>query len=364
MWYNKTNLINDDSYEDTDYQEYEIMDYSNQELSLEEEEKAEEKRNFKVSQCAVEDDPFAFYNKKLDVERGEKSRERYARLAQIARTGNEEERREALAEACFYMKGCVRKFIGKFFWTYVVNDPGYANDLEQEAYFNIMKYLPFYDPKKGLPSTYFYRHIQSAMVTSTNQMKHSITPEDAALKRKIKRVQHQFEKLGRTPVIADYIIETGETMSKIRSVLRMMNMDINTHLEAIEDYDQFIAGNPNDNCMYDTPENIVIKNMVFEAVEKRMNELFSPDEVEIFNWYAINGESISTIIMKRGGTEPDDKIRRIIEKIRHAIQYDVNIRRLIMGSSQRNRTPDAAVVTLLPLEGENENMDLLENVVF
>lgn len=364
MQYNKTSLINDDSYGDTDYQEYEIMEYSNEELSLDEEVKTDGKGQFQDSGQSVEDDPFAFYNKKLDVERGEKSRERYTRLAEIARTGSGEERKEALAEACFYMKGCVRNFIGKYFWTYVANDPGYASDLEQEAYFNIMKYLPFYNPKKGLPSTFFYRHIQSAMVTSTNQMKHSITPEDAALKRKIKRVQHQFEKLGREPVIADYIIETGETMSKIRSVLRMMSMDINTHLEAIEDYDQFIAGNPSDNGMYDTPENIVIKNMVFEAMEKRMNELFSPEEVEIFNWYAINGESISAIIMKRGGTEPDDKIRRIIEKIRHAIQYDVNIRRLIMGSSQRSRTPDVAVVTLLPLEGENENMDLLENAVF
>lgn len=351
-------LRNEDSFDDNDYAEYETMDYfdaageDNERKTLKDVQKKTRKRE--------EREQLDFYKCKVKVERGEESRKRYTRLAEIVRTGSEAEKQKAREDACLYMKGFVRDFIRRSFCTYVERDPGYAKDLEQEAYFNIMKYLPFYDSEKGLPSTFFFRHIQSAMVSTTNQMKHSISPSDAVLQRKIRRINKEFEKIGRTPSIADYMVETGETMSMIRSVLRMMNTDMNTHLEAIEEYDQLIAGDPAVNSAYESPESQVLRTITYENVIRRMRELFPHDEIQVFLRYAIQEDPIS-VIAKDLGLSGDDKVRRIIEKIRHGIAYDAEIRSLCSGYIKKNPS-DMAVINILPVAGENENMDLLETI--
>lgn len=357
----KSKLHEEDLFDDFNCSEYEIEDYTSDEdeTSAAEEGVLDRTDNRRKTAADTEDD---FYNKRVTVERGEKSRQRYARLAELARNGTEEEKKQAKEDACLYMKGYVRDFIKRSFRTYVEKDPQYAEDLEQEAYFNIMKYLPDYDPKKGLPSTFFSRNILSAMVGTTNQMKHSISSSDAALQRKIKKVKKEFEKIGRKPDIADYMIETGETMSKIRSVLRMMDMDKNTHLEAIEEYDQLIPGDPSVNSMYESPESRVIKKIMFENVIRRMHELFPTEEINIFLRNAIGDETIPTIAKAIGDGSADDRVRRTIEKIRHAIAYDAEIRSLCSSYLKRDNL-DVAVVTILPIEGEDDNMDLLENII-
>lgn len=362
-----SNLYKEDSYDDLNCSDYEAGDYfdasKEDDITDIEKEPVKNKKSVKRKKDAdaaanTED----FYEKRVTVERGEKSRMRYARLAIMARTGTEEEKKQAKEEACLYMKGFVRDFIRHSFRTYVEKDPDYADDLEQEAYFNIMKYLPDYDPEKGLPSTFFSRNILSAMVGVTNQLKHSISSSDAAMLRKIKKIDAEFEKIGRKPDIADYIVETGETMSKIRSVLRMMSIDKNTHLEAIEDFNDFIGGDPAVNSMYETPENRVIKKIMFESILRRMHELFPREEISIFLRNAIDDESIPTIAKTIGNGPADDRVRRTIEKIRHAIAYDAEIRSLC-SSYLKHDNLDVAVVTILPIEGEQDNMDLLENVI-
>lgn len=355
-------LREEDLFDDLNCSEYEMEDYSSDEdeTLVTKEDIAGKTDNRRKVAADTEDN---FYSKRVTVERGEKSRQRYARLAELARNGTEEEKKQAKEDACLYMKGYVRDFINRSFKTYVEKDPQYAEDLEQEAYFNIMKYLPDYDPQKGLPSTFFSRNILSAMVGTTNQMKHSISSSDAALQRKIKKVKKEFEKIGRKPDIADYMIETGETMSKIRSVLRMMDIDKNTHLEAIEEYDQLIPGDPSVNSMYESPESHVIKKIMFESVIQRMHELFPKEEINIFLRNAIGDETIPTIARAIGDGSADDRVRRTIEKIRHAIAYDAEIRSLCSSYLKRDNL-DVAVVTILPIEGEDDNMDLLERVIF
>lgn len=357
-----SNLHEEDLYDDMNCSEYETGDYfdsKEDDATDVEHDSVDEKRGYKKNSDVETEN---FYTRRVMVERGEKSRARYARLAEIARNGTEEEKKQAKEDACLYMKGYVRDFIKRTFRTYVEKDPDYAEDLEQEAYFNIMKYLPEYKPERGLPSTFYSKHILSAMVSSINQMKHSISSSDASLQRKIKRIKAEFEKFGRKPDIADYMVETGETMSKIRSVLRMMNIDKNTHLEAIEEFDQLIAGDPTANSMYDTPENLVMKKIMFENILRRMHELFPQEEISIFLRNAIYGESIPTIAKNIGNGSMDDKVRRTIEKIRHAIAYDAEIRSLCSSYLKRDNL-DMAVVTILPIEGEEENMDLLENII-
>lgn len=347
------NLHEEDSFDDPKCSEYELGNYF---VASDESERMNENPKMKNDTSIENDD---FYARRITVERGEKSRVRYARLAELARNGTEEEKKQAKEEACLYMKGYVRDFIRRSFRTYVERDPDYAEDLEQEAYYNIMKYLPDYDPQKGLPSTYFSRNILSAMAGSTNQMKHSISSSDAALQRKIKRIRNEFEKLGRNPKIADYMVETGETMSKIRAILRVMDMDKNTHLEAIAEYDQLIAGDPTTNLMFETPENLVMKKIIFESILRRMDELFPKEEINIFLRNAIYEESIPTIAKNIGDGFVDDKVRRTIERIRRAIAYDVEIRSLCSNYLKRDNM-DAAVVTILPTKGDEDNMEMRE----
>lgn len=357
----KSKLHVEDLFDDFNCSEYEIEDYlsDEDEALVAEKDSVEQSGSKRKIAIDTEDN---LYNKWVTVERGEESRQRYARLAELARNGTKEEKKQAKEEACLYMKGYVREFIKRSFRTYVDKDPQYAEDLEQAAYFNIMKYLPNYDPNKGLPSTFFSRNILSAMVGTTNQMKHSISSSDAALCRKIKKVKKEFEKIGRKPDIADYMIETGATMSKIRSVLRMMDIDKNTHLEAIEGYDQLIPGDPSINFMYESPESRVIKKIMFESVIQRMHELFPKEEINIFLRNAIGDETIPAIAKEMGDGSADDRVRRTIEKIRHAIAYDAEIRSLCSSYLKRDNL-DVAVVTILPIEGEDDNMDLLEKII-
>ena len=308
----------------------------------------------------AEPELYDFYKTYVEVERGDLSRQRYAKLAVMAREGTEAEKKAAREEACFYMKGLVKQFLQSY-TTYIRNDFSYAEDLEQEAYYNIIENLPLYDPDKGLPSTFFYLHIKSAMVTTTNRMKHSITASDATLQRKIKQIQSEYKKLDRVPELADYAIETGETMSKIRSMLRIMDNGPDTHLEAIEHFDQIIPGDSTGNSSFELPENQVVNKLLIEGVIKRMNELFSPDEIEIFLRNTINSESIPSIAASMGCTGANDKIRRLVQMIRHAAAYDTEIRRLCSHYIKGHVT-NLNIVTILPLQGENENMDLLETV--
>lgn len=361
MDYNKIikEIRQEETFNDCDYADYEVARYEEEAENDLEYKKKNEYENMHSGPGGNNSDYIDFYKTYVEVERGEISRKRYAELARLVREGSKEQKQQAREEACFYMKGFVKDFL-KVFSTYIANDASYAEDLEQEAYCNIIKYLPEYDHKRALPSTFFYHHIKSAMVASTNRMKHSTSASDATLQRKIKKIQAEYKLLGRTPTVADYAIETGKTMSKIRSVLQIMEMGTVSHLDAIVDYDQFISGDPSSNDAFENPESQVIKKVIFDSVIQRMLELFTKNEVEIFIRNTVNNESIPTIAASLGAGD-DDKIRRLIEKIRHATAYDTEIRSLC-SSYIKNHDPNLNIVTILPIQGENENMDLLETI--
>ncbi len=359
--YEDINLQQEDSYDDSDYQPYELMDYKCQE---EEEETTVEPqlKKKKKTRKQTENEPseeYDFYNTVAQIESGTASKKRYEALAKAACSDDEQVCKRAREEACFYMKGLVRDMIRGKYRTYIENDPEFASDLEQEAYANIIKYLPEYDSSKGNPSTFFYYHIKSAIAGSTNSMKHHISSADTALKRKILNLNKIYEKMGRKPTIGDYMVETNETMSKIRSVLAMMETDMNTHLEAIPEYDQLIPGDAHANSMFAPPEQIVIKNMTYESVIKRMRDMFTVKEVDIFLRYFYNEETIASIAMDYAESGSDDKIRRIIEKVKHGIQYDPQSRAAYYGS---NDCPQMSVVEFFPTDRINETIDLLSSV--
>lgn len=354
--YEEINLLQEDAYDDSDYQPYELMEYNCQEEDVEPPSAKREKKRKKIMD---ESEEYDFYKTVAHIDTGEASKRRYEALAKAACSDNEQVRKNAREEACFYMKGLVREMIRGKYRTYVENDPDFASDLEQEAYANIIKYLPKYDSSKADPSTFFYYHIKSAIAGATNATKHQMSSSDTALKRKILNINKIYEDLGRKPTIGDYMAETGETMSKIRSVLSMMATDMNAHLESIPEYDQLIAGDAHVNSMFAPPEQIVIKNMTFESIIKRIYALYTTDEADIFIRYAYNQETIPSIALDYAKTGSDDKIRRIIEKVKHGILYDPQSRAAFYGS---NDNPQLSVVELLPVESTNEAIDLLSSI--
>lgn len=355
--YDEVNLNEEDSYDDIEYQPYELMDY---EADTEEKDEAAKKEKDKKEKKLIEESPdvFDFYKTDVEVKRGTESRKMYADLAKTAREKTGPERAKALETACYYMKGLVRKFISNKYITYIEKDRSFKDDLEQEAYMAIMKSLPDYDATKGSPSTYFYTQIKSAMSHATTAHKHQITQADAALKRKIVSIKKRYEDLGIEPSIADYVIETGETMSQIRNILRLIAMDTNTHLESIPQYDQLIAGKSDNNSAFETPENAVMKKMQIEGIIKRMHELFSDTECDMYIRYVVDRETIPAIAKKYHCEANDDRIRRIIEKVEHGMRYDPVARSYI---GNRNN-PEMNTIQFIPMEGVKHNMDILANL--
>ena len=353
--YDEAKLKEEDAYDDSEYQAYETMDYTSEDEETKEQQDEEKTRALRKRLMNQEDELFDFYKTDAKIKKGMESKEFYAQLAKTVREKTGNERKEAMESACFYMKGLVRDFIFKRYMTYIERDPEYKEDLEHEAYKAIMENLPRYDATKGAPSTFFYYHIKSALSHTTTTNKHQMTQADAVLKKKILKIRAEYEKLGKKPTEADYMLETDETLSQIRNALRQLNMDFNTHLEAIPQHEQLIAGNPEVNTAFETPERATISKMMLQAIVARMHQLFTDEECEIYLRHTLGEETVPTIVRSYHDNKSDDCIRRIIEKIGNDLSSDPVILSLRGGKG----APDLNVIQFVPMEGTKQNVNTL-----
>lgn len=355
QFYDKFDLLHEDSYDDEDYASYETMDYDSTDAEAIDPAKEDAKTTKPVRD--LNDDPFEFYHTTETVLRGKESRDLFTRLAKQA-TGDPVEKKEAFELACRKMKGMIRQNINQKYRTYIERDPAYREDLEQECYRAVIEELPRYDSSKGDPSTFFYWPIKSALshyISADTKRKHA----DAMLCRKLERIRKRYkEEYKREPTLSDYAVETGETLSQLRNITRIMNMDTNTHLEAIEQYDELLKGNEENNSAYRNPEDIVCKKIQINDIIRRMHELFSDDECKIFVLSTVNNESISSLAAKFGYNGREDYVRRIIDNIKHTLRYDPAIRSL----NGQTTIPSMNIVQFIPLSGTNESMDILAAV--
>lgn len=363
--YNSATLGAEERFDDPDYAEYEIADYKDPEPVEEEWEEDIDKPSVRESykkrkDSNIPEEYLNLYTRNVEIEDEEKSKERYVHLRDTVLYGTPEQRAAANEEACLYMKGLILRQIKRSYSTYIQKDPDYVKELMDEAFYNIVKYLPKYDPEKGQPSTFFWFHINSALATTTTQVKHNMSSSDSALKRKIYALYDEYEKRGLTLTASDIMVETNETMSKVLSVLKIMNIDLNTHLEAIEEYDQLIAGDPEFNQAYETPEKTAIQRVTVESIIKRAYEMFPHEKVDIYLRNKMNGESIQELVDSFRGQFSDDKIRRIIEEVQHGLHHDWKVRKLGSGYIRDDDDNDPFALPILPVKGQDENMDLLE----
>lgn len=363
--YNDQDLGMEERFDDLDCASYEIADYNAEDLALpgwtEEDREASVKSSYKKQKKAPEDCE-NLYTRTVKIEGEEASKKRFIRLRNSVLYGTKEERDAANEEACLYLKGLVIQCINQRYLNYIQKDPDYRNELMNEAFFNIIKYLPKYDPDKGQPSTFFYFYIQSALATVTTRVKHHTSSSDSALKRKIIALRRKFKEFGQQPSAADISLQTGESMSKVQSVMRIMDYDTNTHLEAFEQYDQFIPGNPEYNQSYESPERLAIQHTIVEEILKRGRELFDDATFNIYLRNMVDNEAIRDIAQSLGVN--DDKIRRTIESVQHGMEHDWKVRRLGAGYIRDNDDEDPYALPIVSLKGQCENMELLDMAMF
>ena len=372
---NKLNFSIDDSYDDSDYADYETKDYDepnfNSESEFDDDDDYEPKvkggygrktsKNKKGDKSEYFDDEKDLYNHTFKIESGERMKELFTKYKEDIVNGTPEEKAEATEKSCAYMVGLIKKEINKGYFNYIKKDPDYYKELMDECFANIIKNLPAYDPDKGQPSTFFTPYIKSALSTTTTVTKHNTSPTDAAPRNKINAIREKYERAyGSQPTIYDYAVETGEPLQKIKYILKMNETERNAHLDSIAEHEELIPGDPNVNTSFVSPENATIQKITIEQIIKRTYQLFDPTSATIYLRNKYNGESIQSIAADYGGKKYDDKIRRIIESVNHTLYHDHYIRKIcsgFIGSSEKIFN-----VNLLPIEGEEENMDLLEDI--
>ena len=116
-----------------------------------------------------------------------------------------------------------------------------------------------------------------------------------------------------------------------------------------------IAGNPEVNTAFETPERATISKMMLQAIVARMHQLFTDEECEIYLRHTLGEETVPTIVRSYHCDKSDDCIRRIIEKIGNDLSSDPVILSLRGGKG----APDLNVIQFVPMEGTKQNVDTL-----
>lgn len=283
--------------------------------------------------------------------------ERFTRLVEMYKSGDDLKQAAAIEEACSYLKGFAMKIARRKFWTYLEKDHTYLDDLMSVANIGIIKGFETYNPQQSLPTTWFGLYIHHEMVSETNRMKHEIKSQKAAVKNKILEIKKKYQERGVEPTEADYAFELDLSLSLIKNTLEELKN--NTIKKNIDDEGMVekIPGDPDRDSYFDTPENIVSRRFAEEFVFKKMKVLFSEKEEQIFMLY-LRGEKYQEIATMLG--EAEDKIRRIVESCRNSLKYDSEIRAL-WGDRINGDDVMLARVDILPLEAAESNMDILEN---
>lgn len=389
----------EDRYDDDDYADYELMDYEEEtdpDAFIEEDEDEDERLDDDDESDMDADDsgdprvgtaPFTgttetrsasgmkiehqelnqgtpqdLNNARVQIEKPEVSKKRFAQLANVAMHGTKEEKSAAYEEACLYLKGYIRKSIQKKYQTYANNDPSFYEDLMQNAYLYVIENLAKYDPEKGAPSTFFSFYIKSALSSQTNVMKHAISPADASVRNRMLKIKKKYEEMGRTPTISDYAAETSYTMSKIRSILPYLSPNNQTYLDDEDpNFGEHLAGDSDANSTFETPEKATIRKILGENIVKRMRELATPFDLQIWMMNKLEKVPIPQIAEKiYGTTAADDKVRRIIEKMQSLFYYDSEIRRYSAGYYKDGG--NSFQIGLIPEFSIRQNIELLENM--
>ena len=334
----------DDMYDDFNCADYEVRDYDDSE----------------DESVALDDSEKSFARDVLpdaEIKPKEEMIKIFTRIAAVVNDPDsmEYEIQDAQVEALSYMKGVIRSIISTKFKEYVRRDPSFAEDLTQSACENLIRNLGKYDGSRGIaPSTFFYIHLKSGMVAVTNEMKNCTSPSDAALRRKINKIDKQCREYGYEATIRDYIVETGESRSNIETTLRAMKIKTG-HLDAMEQYDSYIAGDENQSLAYENPESAAIRKVLGEKIVERLSEICVDEDIFLFEMNRIEHIDVPEIAKRLGRVGEEDKIRRAVKEVTTAASFDPVIKRLAAGLGY-GKEPNSSLLNIINLSSQDENM--------
>ncbi len=343
-----SDVMLDDIYDDVNVADYEVRDYNNEE-------------NDDDSFDSLDASEQAFARDVLpdaEIKPRDEMIKIFTRIAAVINDPDsmKYEIEDAQVEALSYMKGVIKSIISTKFKEYVRRDPSFAEDLSQCACESLIRNLGKYDGSRGIaPSTYFYIHIKNGMVTVTNEMKNCISSSDAALRRKIRNIDKQSKEYGREATIKDYIVETGESRSKIETTLRTMQIKTG-HLDAMEQYDSYIAGDDSQSLAYENPESAAIRTVLGEKIVQRLSEICIEDDLLLFEMNKIENIDIPEIARRLDRVGEEDKIRRSIKEVTTSASFDLIIKRLAAGLGYGKDTFDTGIINIIDLNAQEENM--------
>ncbi len=342
-----SDVMLDDMYDDMNCADYEVRDYDDSEnetesITLDAEEQAFARDVLPDAEVKPKDEMIKIFTRIAAVVNDPDSMEYEVEDAQV--------------EALSYMKGVIKSIISTKFKEYVRRDHSFAEDLTQSACESLIRNLGKYDGTRGIaPSTFFYIHLKSGMVAVTNEMKNCTTPSDAALRRKINKIDKQCKEYGYEATIRDYIVETGESRSNIETTLRAMKIKTG-HLDAMEQYDSYIAGDDNQSLAYENPESAVVRKVLGEKIVQRLSEICVDEDILLFEMNRIENIDVPEIARRLDRVGEEDKIRRAIKDVTTTASFDPVIKRLAAGLGYGKEPVHTSPVNIINLNSQDENI--------
>ncbi len=351
-YFAKKKLINvniNESYDDSNVSDYERVEYEMDDESCPELTKQD---------VELVRDVLPSY----DVKPREEMIKIFTRIAQTlnSKKSSEYEKQAAESEGLSYLDGMIKKVMYTKFKSYIINDPSFKDDLYQEASYKVITGLSRYDGSKNIsPSTYFYIYILSGMANATNMMKNDcISSSDAALMRKMRRIEKRAQESGHKATLYDYMVETSKSPDKIEDMLIRMNSKIG-HLDAMDQFDSYIAGDAGKCCDYENPESTAIRNVIADKIIKRLKHLCMEDELQVFLMNKLENIDVPEIARRLHRVGDEDVIRRTIRAVASSAEYDPVIRRLGASFGYCKDYENKDKVTLINLFSQEENMQAL-----
>lgn len=272
--------------------------------------------------------------------------------------GDENEQKEAADNAIQQLSGYVHSLIERKYHTYYEQDPSFREDLEQVGKMGIIKALGRYDPKRALPTTFFYTAIKHELFELTNCMRHETKSHVATTRKKLEAIQRRCKAEGYEANEPFFQYITGDPYRRIVNVLETMK--INKNKLNIDDPDAREIADSDPRHLGTEAE--AISNANTKAIVDIIRQVCKKDEelCECIIDRYVNGVSLDDLAERCGRTK--DQLASEIGNVLKLLQYDdrLNILYPELAPSDRRRNINQEIMTMPEFEDDLKSTDLID----
>lgn len=159
----------------------------------------------------------------------------------------------------------------------------YYADIIQDMAAIFFERLPYYDPLRATPTTYFVRYFKQVISTYIHKDSQHLTQYDANKIRQVKRALNWLEQCGIRKPSEDLLMTvTGLSRKVVQGTLHLMKVSVQVPI----DDETFSIKSP-----YDTPEIQCMKSQLSSQLMQDITTLLTEEEERLFLTYMnLNGE--------------------------------------------------------------------------